>query len=128
MKGGIEGQNAFLMRQLLFLGRTGMDWNKFIEKSRLCIQSYGIKDSHFICQYALASKPNAEALEFLIDMMNPVLETRPIPESYLMYATLLWYAGKEALADDYFKKVISSSKDEKSTEYYKKEIEAVKKG
>jgi hypothetical protein len=105
-----------------------MDWNQFIEKSRLYIHLYGIKQGDAICQYALASKPSQEALDFLIEMMKPVLEIRPYPESYFMYGTLLWYDEKEALADDYFKKAVSCTKDEKSTEYYKKEIEAIKKG
>ena len=123
----IDSQRAFLLRQILFLGRTGMDWNKFIEKSRLYIHLYGIKQGDAICQYALASKPSQEALDFLIEMMNPVLAVRPYPDSYFMYGTLLWYTGKKDAADDYFQKALLKTSDAKTTEYYKKEIEAIKK-
>src|SRR5688572_15098898 len=90
--GNIQGQKAYLLRQILFLGRTGMDWDKFIAKSRLYIQLYGNKDIRTICQYGLESKPNQEAVGYLIEIMTPEAQVSRYGDTFVMYGTLHWYA------------------------------------
>jgi len=125
--GNAQSQEAFLMRQLLFLGRTGLDWPKFIEKSRLCIQSYGPKYIRFISQYALASKPDSATRTYLISILKPLIESKPNSDLYFMYGTLMWYSGSETTAEEYFEKTLSTSVSPKQVEFYREKIVEVKK-
>jgi thiol-disulfide isomerase/thioredoxin len=119
------GKRAYLMRQLQFLGKSHMDWNKFIETAQLYIREYGNNDNHFFCQYALTSRPSEEAVRFLLDCMEPVLEKMPTPESYYMYGTLLTYSDRTKEASVFFDKTLRSAPTEQQKEQYREKIHSL---
>ena len=120
------GKRAYLMRQIKFLGNSGTDWQKFIEKSKEYIQTYGSSSNHFICQYALETRPDAVTIQFLTDIMTSVLKAMPYSDSYYMYGTLLLYSGKLDEANQYFEKTLSVASSVEQKAHFEKNIEDVK--
>ena len=43
--------SAFYMREIRFLAFTGLDWNKFVERTKAYVDRFGEADNHFICNY-----------------------------------------------------------------------------
>ena len=78
----VAGKRAYMMRQIKFLGNSGMDWSSFVVKSKEYIQTYGRGSNHFICQYALENKPDDATTQYLLEIMNPVLRTMPYSDSF----------------------------------------------
>jgi thiol-disulfide isomerase/thioredoxin len=123
-----ESLRSFYMKEIRFLGITGMDWNKFISKAKIYIQKYGESNNHFICNYAYNSSSRNDSLnQFLLQIMKPVLIQMPYSATYLMYGVILLKLGKSTEAETYFKKILDSNINQESRLSYQKKIDSYKK-
>lgn len=52
-----SAMKSYYMREIRFLAWTGMDWNKFISKTKFFVQQFGEGDENFIYNY-LENSPN----------------------------------------------------------------------
>ena len=116
------------MREIRFLGVTGMDWDKFISKAKAYIQKYGESDNHFICNYVYDSPSMNDSLnQFLLQIMKPVLGRMPYSATYLMYGVILLKLQRPTEAEIYFKKILDSNISQESRLSYQKRIDSFKK-
>jgi thiol-disulfide isomerase/thioredoxin len=124
----VESLKSFYMKEIRFLGVTGMDWNKFISKAKTYIQKYGESNNHFICNYAYDSPSMNDTLnEFLLQIMKPVLERMPYLATYLMYGVILLKLRRPNEAEIYFKKIQDSNISQEYRLSYQKRINTYKK-
>ncbi|HEY6899922.1 MAG TPA: hypothetical protein VI233_04740, partial [Puia sp.] len=115
--------NAFYVRQLQFLGITGMDWDKFISITKMVRQRYGTKNDEFIVQYAYASKLNDQTAEYLMGMLDTLLISRPLAGNYLMYSILWLQRHDQEKARYYLDKAVTASATKEAKDRCRMEFE-----
>ena len=71
-----SSMKSYYMKEIRFLARTGMDWNKFISKTKFFVQQFGGEDEKFIYNY-LENSPNKN--DSLYKALPYILHSRSNP-------------------------------------------------
>lgn len=121
---------SYLMKEIFFLAKTGMDWPKFIARSKSYINSYGAMSNQFICNYIYYSDcQDVEVYKFMLTQSAFLLEKDPNNRKYLMYhGCFLYKSGDQANAASFFQKAIGLSKSAEQREKTLNEISKIKEG
>ena len=120
--------SSFYMREIWFLALTGLDWNKFAERTKAYVDRFGEADNHFICNYVYhAGQEEPDSIDnYMLRLMAPVLTKMPYSDTYIMYGGFLLKTGNDAEAELYFRKALDGVKDRDSYTKYEKEIKSAR--
>jgi thioredoxin-related protein len=104
---------SYYMREISFLAKSGMDWPKFILRSKSFVDKFGDKSNHFICNYIYYSNCNDNSVyKFLLTLMPAVEKLFPNSESFLMYGSFLFKTRNIVDSRTYFQKAIDAAPTE----------------
>jgi thioredoxin-related protein len=120
--------SAFYMREIRFFAFTGLDWNKFVERTKAYVDRFGEADNHFICNYVYhAGQDEPDSIDnLMLRLMAPVLTKMPYSDTYIMYGGFLLKTGNDAEAERWFRKALDGVKDSASYAKYEKEIKSAR--
>jgi thioredoxin-related protein len=120
--------SQFYMREIRFLALTGMDWNKFVERSKAYVDRFGERGNHFITNYVYyAGQKEPDSIDkYMLRLMAPVLKYMPYAPTYMMYGGFLLKTGNDAEAELYFTKALDAAKGSDGYSKLEKEIESTR--
>lgn len=109
---------TFLVRELKFLGLTGIDWEKYIKKFKQFNSKYGVTHNHFFLNYAYNTEMKVEYAKYLVDLFESVTNEIPTPQVNFEYGVLCVKAKLKKMGFEYFDKCINKcTSDEERTHF-----------
>ena len=115
---------AFRLREIKFLGVTGMDPSKLIRKVQAFEEVYGPDEDWAICQYAYEKCTDTADCAFLLQRLDALMERSPFNprQMYFVRGVLLLKIRRTGEAQVAFDHSLSACKSDEERNIYRKKI------